>query len=507
MNFEISKNIEHWGMFELQLQGPSEGNPFVEVELIGKFKHGDRIVNVTGFYDENGLYKLRFMPDEIGVWSYETISNSGMLNAIRGEFNCISPSKDNHGPVKVHNQHHFIYSDGTKYYPFGTTCYAWIHQGKELEKQTLDTLREAPFNKLRMCVFPKNYSNNNNEPPRYPFKGIAPKAWDFTSFNSDFFAHLEEEIKVLMDMGIEVDLILFHPYDKDRWGFDRMDSKTDEFYLRYVVARLASFRNVWWSMANEYDYMKEKKQEDWEKLFLVLEEADPYGHLRSIHNGDILYDHWKSYITHASIQLGVKVADFGRYRLLRDAYKKPVIYDEVGYEGNLEQRWGLLTPQEMVHRFWQGIISGTYVSHGETYKHQEDIIWWAKGGKLYGESPERIGFLKKIVEESNIGGMDFIDSWWILNAAGKKDEYYLYYFGLEKPTEWEFSLPAMGRSIPIGTKFKIDIIDTWNMTITPAEKLYEITDRQGNYSYVCSSNPKVDLPGREYMALRIRKVE
>ena len=27
-----------------------------------------------------------------------------------------------------------------------------------------------------------------------------------------------------------------------------------KFYLEYVVARLAAFSNVWWSMANEYDF-------------------------------------------------------------------------------------------------------------------------------------------------------------------------------------------------------------------------------------------------------------
>jgi hypothetical protein len=29
--------------------------------------------------------------------------------------------------------------------------------------------------------------------------------------------------------------------------------------VRYVVARLAAFPNVWWSMANEYDLMPAKR--------------------------------------------------------------------------------------------------------------------------------------------------------------------------------------------------------------------------------------------------------
>jgi hypothetical protein len=97
-------------------------------------------------------------------------------------------------------------------------------------------------------------------------------------------------------------LILFHPYD--RWGFATMDAATDDCYLRYVVARLAAYRNVWWSMANEYDLMPNKSMADWERFFRMVQEHDPYGHLRSVHNCFAFYDHSKPWVTHQSIQHG-----------------------------------------------------------------------------------------------------------------------------------------------------------------------------------------------------------
>src|SRR5262249_53510248 len=36
-----------------------------------------------------------------------------------------------------------------------------------------------------------------------------------------------------------------------------MPAAVDDRYVRYLVARLAAHRNVWWSLANEYDFMKE----------------------------------------------------------------------------------------------------------------------------------------------------------------------------------------------------------------------------------------------------------
>lgn len=116
--------------------------------------------------------------------------------------------------------------------------------------------------------------------------------------------------------------------------------------------------------------------------------------------------------------------------------------------------------------------------------------------------------LRKIVEDSGIGWLELLDKCWILNGAGCNGKYYLYYFGYEYPKEWKFQLPPfkIGCEIPMGTKFKVEIIDTWNMTITPVEELYEVTDKD-RYNYTCNYNPKVELPGREFTAIRIRKVD
>jgi hypothetical protein len=410
----------------------------------------------------------------------------------------------NHGPVEVRNRFHFAYADGTPHRPIGTTCYAWTHQGEELEEQTLATLKGSPFNKVRMCVFPKHYARNQNEPPLYPFEGSPPNRWDFNRFNPAFFRHLETRIGQLGELGIEADLILFHPYDEGHWGFDRMPAEVDNRYLRYVVARLGAFRNVWWSLANEFDFMKEKTTPDWDRLFKIIQESDPYGHLRSIHNGRVMYDHNKPWVTHASIQNGSAVADFGRAVLYRDVYRKPVVFDEVKYEGDIEQRWGNLSAEEMVHRFWQGTIAGTYVGHGETYRHPRDVLWWSKGGVLHGQSPARIAFLKQVLETGPAEGLEPIDKWQDERTAGKAGEYYLIYFGKERPTEWSFELPKAG--LKEGMRFAVEVLDTWEMTTAPVAGAFTIK-AEGSYRYRGEGRGAVKLPGRPYIALRIRRDE
>ena len=95
---------------------------------------------------------------------YVTHSNRRELDGQTGTFICVAPSAKNHGPVSVRNTYDFGYADGTPYFPFGTTCYAWTHQPAALQQQTIETLRNAPFNKMRMCIFPKWYTYNQDEP-------------------------------------------------------------------------------------------------------------------------------------------------------------------------------------------------------------------------------------------------------------------------------------------------------------------------------------------------------
>ena len=504
-NTGSTETVEQWDIFELALHGSAEGNPYLDVELTAQFAYKHRVTEVDGFYDGDGVYRIRFMPDAQGTWRYCTRSNLDALNGVEGTFTCVPVAPGNHGPVRVSNTYHFTYADGTPYKPVGTTCYSWTNQSDELEEQTLATLRDGPFNKLRMCVFPKNYLFNENEPQFYPFpclsrgsstwdlgklrRGEASRGWsfDFSRFDPAFFQHFERRVADLMALGIEADIILFHPYD--RWGFATMDAETDDRYLRYVIARLAAYRNVWWSLANEYDLMRHKTLADWDRFFRIVQEHDPYPHLRSIHNCFVFYDYAKPWVTHLSVQT-TRWLEVRQTRLWREQFRKPVVVDECSYEGNIAPHWGSLSAQEMVHRFWVGTASGGYVSHGETYLDAEDILWWAKGGVLHGKTAPRLAFLRRILEDSPAAGLDLVDDlhspWSEFPSVGQPHHYYLTYFGPNQPAQ-------VAVHVPEGEQYRGEVIDTWSMTVTPLEE--SIVD-----------GAVVQLPGKPYQALILRRI-
>jgi len=460
-NVALTADVEKWDVWETSLDGPHGGNPYLDVQFAATFRQGRERVVVPGFYDGGGVYRVRFSPPAQGEWRYETQSNRPELDGKTGSFTAGPPSAENHGPIQVFKTFYLRYTDGTPYHQFGTTCYAWIHQTKELQRQTLDTLGASPFNKIRFCVFPKAYAYNQNEPELFAFHQKADGKFDFDRPDPAFWRHLEGRIVDLQRLGIEADLILWHPYD--RWGFADMSDAQDDRYLRYSIARLSAYRNVWWSLANEFDFMTDrpkghrgnKQMEDWDRFFEILGNEDPHGRLRGIHNGRVWYDHTKDWVTHASLQ----TSDMNGGVRFREKYQKPVIYDECRYEGNIPQGWGNLDAKTMTQRFWLGTLGGCYVGHGETYKHPEDILWWSKGGVLHGQSPKRIQWLKDLIAQAPP-----LDE---LRPLGDDQGRFL----LAKPSQYYLLYCASPRAQTVdlagARPYKVDLVDPWEMKVVP----------------------------------------
>lgn len=526
------QQVEKWGMLELEFEGKSDGNPFTDYEIHAEFKGEKETKQITGFYDGNGIYKVRFMPSFEGKYQYhiegsfvDAKKQEAGCKKFEGEFEVIAPiSQNNHGMVRVLDKRYLEYADETPYYSIGTTCYAWVHQNQELQEQTLRTLSSGSFNKIRFCIFPKFYKYNEHEPEIYPYvrgnkrgfdeerlkkainipfhtsKEIADITdFDCYQFQVEMFQRFDRRIAQLRDMGIEADIILLHPYDK--WGFANMTTECEKLYLKYVAARYGAYRNVWWSMANEYD-LTTKTVEEWEELAHTVKAADPYDHLISIHNCMDFYDYHKDWITHCSMQR----QDFYKHVEFTDdylkEYDKPVVWDEICYEGNIGMGWGNISGEEMVRRFWEAFVRGGYAGHGETYENENDILWWSHGGVLHGTSEPRFAFLKKIME--NIPGKFLKQTQRMFDEVVGIPyqtieaprhaffdpivyaDYELHYYSFSRPSNKEFELPE-------DEKFQINVIDTWNMTITDVG--------------VHSGYTRVELPCREYMAIELRKVK
>lgn len=358
-------------------------------------------------------------------------------------------------------------------------------------------------------MYNQHYIHNFHEPISYPFEGTPCDSseltednfdyykiyddndWDFMRPNPEHYRNVEKSIGQMMDLGIEADLIVMHPYD--RWGFSQMPAEADDLYWNYVIARFAAHHNVWWSLANEYDLFAKKTTADWERYASIIVAKDPYRHLRSIHNCRPFYDHHRPWITHCSIQRQDMYRTTENTDIWRETYKKPVVLDEIAYEGNIDQGWGNISGQELTRRYWEAFMRGGYPQHDETYAHPDDILWWSHGGELHGTSPDRIKFLRTIMAETPGVGIAPSQIFWDV-VHGIPDDaliaqetgYQIFYYGFGKPTFRDFNFDD-------STPYQVEVIDTWEMTIVDAGV------HQGKF--------RINLPGKEYMAIRFQKVK
>lgn len=497
------QKIEKYGMFEYTMPGSGTEIPKAT------FTNGDTVVAVNGFSENEDHATVRFMPDVLGIWNCE-MEWQGKTSCV--QFECVSNSGNNHGPVRPEGMH-FRYDDGTRYIPFGTTCYAWIHQKPEIIAQTLETLSTSPFNKIRMCVFPKSMPYNRNDPDFYPFERRTDGSWDVSKPDIRYWSHLDKMLMELQKMGIEADLILFHPYD--RWGFSTMPQEDNLHYLGYAIRRLAAYRNLWWSLSNEYEFSFAKTLKDWDEFGEMLARDDPYHHMIGAHNWITPYPK-RDWMTHVSFQ-GKHVTDVFDLRM---KYQIPFINDECGYEGDIEYAWGNLSCREFMDRVWTITAFGCYAMHGETFHRDDEVLWWAKGGKLYGQAPDKIRFLREVLE-SLPGPMEpacieavkdpngnatspeqkaLFENIWNMNSdfakskirqemmqpIGQHPDYRLIYLGIGCNSIYTLRLPDNG-------SYRVELLDTLET------KRWEAVS--GVHGTV-----RIGLPGKEGMAILVTRL-
>ena len=114
--------VEKYDVFEVTLtSGETFADPFVDAKATATFRGpGGKKVEVAGFHDGDGKWKVRFAPGEVGAWSYSAgLTGGKKAVTAKGKFRCSESKK--HGFVRVSkvNPYRFQYDDGTAFYPIG----------------------------------------------------------------------------------------------------------------------------------------------------------------------------------------------------------------------------------------------------------------------------------------------------------------------------------------------------------------------------------------------------
>src|SRR5688500_10326812 len=143
-------HVELWDTHEVALESRTEyANPFRDVELTAKFTHASsgRVVTVDGFYDGDQTWRIRFMPSELGTWTYVTTSSDPALTGTTGSIECVAPTQP-HLKSPLHwDGLHFFHVDGTPRF-LNSTRLSCQFASPEVWARVIDHLRSHEINRV-----------------------------------------------------------------------------------------------------------------------------------------------------------------------------------------------------------------------------------------------------------------------------------------------------------------------------------------------------------------------
>ena len=115
-------NVELYHPHDFVLRAKVAGNPFdvvISAELNGP---NAMRMRAPGFYDGDGVWKVRFSPPVIGNWTLRTVSPVAGLNGQSDEIVAVPNRNPNvHGALEIDPAHpfHFRFQDGTRFFLMG----------------------------------------------------------------------------------------------------------------------------------------------------------------------------------------------------------------------------------------------------------------------------------------------------------------------------------------------------------------------------------------------------
>ena len=219
-----------------------------------------RTKTINAFWDGEKKWKARLMPDETGIWNFETkcsdTKNLG-LNSQKGSFQCkISPDQEDifkHGPIIIpKGTYHLSYSDGTPF--FYLACTAWngaLKSSDEEWDQYLQQRVKNSYTAIQLVTTQWRGCDKSSE-GLVAFEGSGR-----IRINPDFFRLIDKKIDKVNEFGlVAVPVIL--------WTLQNGSGRelSPGYYLpddqaillaKYIVARYGG-NHVIWSLGGDGIY-------------------------------------------------------------------------------------------------------------------------------------------------------------------------------------------------------------------------------------------------------------
>ena len=390
----------------------SYANPFTDVTLTATFIRPDKSrVSFWGFYDGDGnggqtgsVWRLRFMPDQVGPWSYECSFSDGAPGT-SGTFRCIANGAKP-GPLRIDpaNPRCWVFADGSHLFPRAYTAPELFVAGNPTHRTYWIDYFFGTRHKFNLCN--ANLLNYVAVGDELNWKGTPYKAPDpaqegkyVTISGNGLFPFLYSGTRPKFDGGSNVDwlrpsircwanvdeilreleareVVWFNHWGMIGWDWSGngrllVPAPARKPALRYWLARLAPYWNVTWNIAGEWDELLTPAELD--ELGTFLKEMDPWKHPVTSHALGTTVDRpWVDFRVQQFAAGTSSDSVTNASRAVADYANKPVFAFETSWEATP----GKLTPDQVRTGAWGSAMGGAFYLYAECF---EPTLTWGDG--------------------------------------------------------------------------------------------------------------------------------
>jgi hypothetical protein len=295
----FAEQVGLYRLFEVVVQNTgSYENKFTDVDLWVQYQApSGKLTNFFGFFDGDGqgggtasegtVWKMRFMPDEVGQWKYVYGWSDGTPGG-KGTFKCTTEMAGK-GILRP-------YRDNPRWLAYNGTEPVWLKSYYETGHgsigQDFDWIVENVYSRivdngynhiqvnwlLSLCCF-EQYYLDGPEPETLDL-ALYEEGKVESTMNLDVWRRMERHMGWLNDNDIGVHMFLgVDGSQNEGAAWEVLTPAQKDFYVRYMVARLAPYANLaGWNFVWEVEGSRESHELGFARL---VQKYDVFDHLRT----------------------------------------------------------------------------------------------------------------------------------------------------------------------------------------------------------------------------------
>lgn len=261
--------VSQWSRFETVFTSMTvDPDPFQNMRLVVTLTAPSGLQHtVDGFWDGGTTWRVRFLPTEVGRWTFLTSCSNASdhgLHEVSGQFYCTEPSGgtrfQTHGPLRLSdNRRYLVHADGTPFFWLGDTAWNGPLRAQTEEWQVyLDIRRQQKFTAIQWVTTQWIAAPDGDLSGTLAYMGN-----ERIRLNPAFFQRLDTMANMIERAGLLSVPVMLWAVRPNNPGFDLPEDQAI-LLARYMVARWSAHPVVW-ILPGDGDYRGEKADR-WKRI-------------------------------------------------------------------------------------------------------------------------------------------------------------------------------------------------------------------------------------------------